>query len=372
MNPLISQWKEEQGELTFTLSQTHKSVANGIRRTILSDIPIFVFKTFPYEETQIQIMENTTRLNNEIIKQRLSCIPIHIKDTTRDMSNYILEINVENKTSNVLECTTEHFKIKNIQTNTYLSKEEQKLIFPPYSPIWNTTEYYILLVSLKPRISDEIPGEKLFLTCPFTLSTCKEDGMFNVVSTCSYGFTVDPKLQETELAKSIKRWKEEKMTEEEIADNSRNWMFLEGLRYTKKDSYDFIIETLGIYENGELVHKACDILMEKLNRLIEISQTQELEIKKSINTLPNSFDIVLMNEDYTIGYLLQDLFYEEYVIKNPKVQYCGFKKFHPHDNYSILRVSYIENVSSETVHLDLQKTFSDGISIFKKIQQQIF
>lgn len=371
MNPILSQWKEENNELTFVLSETYKSVANGVRRTILSDIPIFVFKTFPHEDTLIQITENTTRLNNEILKQRLSCVPIHISDITKDMSDFILEINVENKTTNILMITTEHFKIKNIKTNTYLSKEEQKLIFPPFTPLWNTTEYYIHLVSLKPKISDEILGEKLHLTCPFSISTCKEDGMFNVASTCSYGFTVDPKLQEKELAKVVKQWKEEKMPVEEIEAESKNWLLLKGLTCIKKDSYDFIIETLGIYSNSELLQKSCEIIISKLELLIEISQTQELEIKQSINTLPNSYDIVLQNEDYTIGLLLQDLLYNEFIEKTSKLQYCGFKKFHPHDDYSIVRVSYIENISTESIYIDLQKIISDGISIFKKIIAQI-
>jgi DNA-directed RNA polymerase subunit L len=371
MNPILANWKEEDNQLTFVLTDTFTSVANGIRRTILSDIPIFGFKTFPYEETQIQIFENTTRLNNEILKQRLSCIPVHINDTTKDMSSFVLEIKVENKTSNILPVTTEHFKIKNTSNNTYLSSEEQKLIFPPFTPIWNTTEYYIHFVCLKPKISDEIHGEKLHLTCPFSVVSCKEDGMFNVVSTCSYGFTVDKELQDRHLAKEVQKWEEQKYSEKQIADETANWYLLDGLRLTKKNSFDFIVETLGIYTNTELIQLACDIIIQKLERFIELSQTQELEIKKSVNTLPHSFDVVLLNEDYTIGNILQDLIIDHFIEKEEKIQYCGFKKFHPHDNYSIVRVSYVENISVESIHLDMQQIFTQGISIFKKIIKQI-
>ena len=66
--------------LKFTLSDINVSLANAIRRTILSDIPTVIFKTFPYEKNQATIYINTSRLNNEILKQRLGCIPIHIKD----------------------------------------------------------------------------------------------------------------------------------------------------------------------------------------------------------------------------------------------------------------------------------------------------
>ena len=72
----IADFKEEDGILTFTIYNTDVSYVNALRRTILSDIPIVVFKTIPYEENKANIIINTSRLNNEIVKQRLGCIPI--------------------------------------------------------------------------------------------------------------------------------------------------------------------------------------------------------------------------------------------------------------------------------------------------------
>ena len=60
----------------FTLSGVNVSLANAVRRTILSDVPLVVFRTTPNEKNKCNIITNTSRLNNEIIKQRLSCIPI--------------------------------------------------------------------------------------------------------------------------------------------------------------------------------------------------------------------------------------------------------------------------------------------------------
>ena len=80
MNPIVEQFSEKANELTFTISGINVSLANAIRRTILSDIDIVVFRTSPYEKNDANIIINTSRLNNEIIKQRLSCIPICIDD----------------------------------------------------------------------------------------------------------------------------------------------------------------------------------------------------------------------------------------------------------------------------------------------------
>ena len=109
MIPSLKNTKEENDTLTFTLSNTNTSLANALRRTILSDIPIAVFKTFPQSDNLITIHKNTTRLNNEVLKQRLGCIPIHIKDKDFPIQNYVVEINITNTTDSILYITTKDY-----------------------------------------------------------------------------------------------------------------------------------------------------------------------------------------------------------------------------------------------------------------------
>ena len=175
MNPSITKLVENDDIQTFTLSGVNVSLANAIRRTILSDINAIIFKTTPYEENKATIYENTSRLNNEIIKQRLSCIPIHIPLLDEKVSNitdgltlaqledYVVEVNVSNETDSVIYITTKDFKIKNIKTGDYLSKEDTRKIFPPNQITGN----YIDFVRLRPKISEEIHGEKFNMSCLF-------------------------------------------------------------------------------------------------------------------------------------------------------------------------------------------------------------
>ena len=102
MNPSIKNFSEHSDVLYFTLHGVEVSIANAIRRTILSDIPTVVIETDTYEKNQCTILVNTSRLHNEIIKQRLSCIPIH-SDILRDnedekslVNNYELVVDVKN------------------------------------------------------------------------------------------------------------------------------------------------------------------------------------------------------------------------------------------------------------------------------------
>ena len=129
MDPRIENVSEDNNDtLTFTLSGVNVSIANAIRRTILSNINTVIFRTAPYEENKANIMVNTSRLNNEILKQRLSCIPIHITDLEMPLQNYIMEVNVENLTDTIVFVTTKDFKVKNLTTNEYLSEKDTRKI----------------------------------------------------------------------------------------------------------------------------------------------------------------------------------------------------------------------------------------------------
>ena len=92
MNPVITNLAEDNDTLTFTLSGVNVSLANALRRIMLSDIPCVVFRTTPYVQNKMDILSNTTRLNNELIKQRMSCVPIHISDTSFPIDNYEIQI----------------------------------------------------------------------------------------------------------------------------------------------------------------------------------------------------------------------------------------------------------------------------------------
>jgi DNA-directed RNA polymerase subunit L len=324
-----------------------------------------VFRTTPNEQNKCTIYTNTSCLNNEIIKQRLSCIPIHIKNIEEfPLKNYLLEVNVENTTDNVMYVTTEHFTIKDLVTGTELSKDKVREIFPAD----DTTGYFIDFARLRPRISDEIPGEKLHLICEFDIGTAKEDGMFNAVSTCSYGFSIDTAHQEAELAKKLQTWKDEGKTEDQINFEAENWKLLEGQRITKKDSFDFVLQSVGVYTNDELLNAACKILIGRLGDLDTIIEKDELEIINSDNTLTNSFDVILENEDYTIGKIIEYCLYSKFYATNI-LTFCGFKKMHPHDTHSIIRVAYAEPVEKSTIKGNFKECIADAVEVFTKMKK---
>jgi len=92
MNPKISQISEEHGILKFTLSGINVSLANAIRRIVLNNVETVVFRTETYGDNMCKISVNTCRLHNEILKQRLSCIPIHSTKLDELPGKYIMEL----------------------------------------------------------------------------------------------------------------------------------------------------------------------------------------------------------------------------------------------------------------------------------------
>ena len=367
MDPRISNLTEENGALKFTLTECNMSIANALRRIIVSDIPTFVFRTYPYSENKAEIRHNTTRLHNEIIKQRLSCIPIHIQDMNFPYKDYVIELDIKNETDNIIYVTTRDFKIKNIVTEHYSSESEVRQIFPP-CPI---TGDYIEFARLQPKLSENIDGERLALRCALDIGTAGQDGAFNVISTCAYECTPDVEKANQAWAEKEKAFKKEQMKEEDIEFEKKNWFILEAKRFYVENSYDFVLESVGVFDNMEILTKACDIMIKKCEAFMYDLQHGNVVIVTSETTLKNGFDITLKNEDYTLGKVIEFYLYQNNFIGDKSVSFCGFRKPHPHSVDSLIRVAFHSPIEVVGVSGYLQGATDNAIQAYKQIMTQL-
>ena len=111
-------------------------------------------------------------------------------------------------------------------------------------------------------------------------------------------------------------------------------------RYYLENSFDFTVESVGVYSNSELMMMACDVLINKCNIFYNLFEQDKIEILKDETILENSYDIVLKNEDYTLGKVIEFLLHDEFYRKQNILSYVGFIKKHPHDDYSIVRIAF--------------------------------
>jgi DNA-directed RNA polymerase alpha subunit/DNA-directed RNA polymerase subunit L len=364
MNPSVSNILD--GEvLSFTLSNTNTSIANALRRTMIRDIPTIGVKTELYEQNQCQIEINTTRFHNEIVKHRLSCIPIHrdFHELEDLPGNYTLELDVKNETDHVLYVTTADFKIRSKTTGNLLTAAQTRDIFPPCE----STNSYIDFLRLQPQLTETIPGEHIKLTAEFSVVTPRESSTFAVVSKCTYQVTPDENAARTAWDEHEKQMRAAKNSDSEIAFHRKNFMLLDAQRYYVPDSFDFEIQSIGVYDNKAIVKKACDILRERFKERVDELDAGLIQVTPS-NTTMDAWDIVLQNEDYTVGKVLEFMLYERYFRGAGAVlQFCGFKKQHPHDTHSIIRLSYQVPVSADVVRGHLREQAVDAQTIFENI-----
>jgi DNA-directed RNA polymerase subunit L len=399
--PTISTYnnnKEEQ--LTFTLENCDVSIANAVRRIVLSDVNTYVFKTFPHSENRANFIVNTTRLHNELLKQRLGCIPIHhlhtIDGFQNDYKNYVVEVDVKNESDTIRYVTTEDFKVKrakNLEKSgggshddddvvyEYLPESTVRKIFPPDS----ISGEYIEFARLLPRLSSNVPcGEALAFTCTIEISNAKFDGMYNVAHTCSYSCTPDEKEIEKQWKAKEKGLREGFESEaahapgsnvaEQLASAKKNWELLDAQRICVANSFDFVIETVGVYSNVQLVTKSCDIMIKKCEKLLADiehganNNDSIIEPANELTTMKNAFCIKLIGEDYTLGKAVEFLLFSNYYDKpDGIVSFCGFKKPHPHALDSFIIVAFKEETELSKVQEYVSKIVSECISIFKSL-----
>jgi len=356
--------KKEEGEiLSFTLNGVDTIISNCLRRVILSNIDILGIRSIPYEDNDITILTNTSQMNNEILSHRISCIPVHISDLSIQYDSLKIICNVKNNTESIMDVTTKDFKIYDKRTESYLSEEDKNGIFPADPK----TKDHILFARLLPNPNISSQQEAIHFEAKLSRVNASENSTFNVVSTCSYQFTPDKIKQKSVWADINKEMVNNGKTSEEINEYQKNWELQDAKRIFKKNSFDFVVETIGIYKNRDIVKKGCMYLIQKLENLKDVVDEKQLKIKKG-NTNVESFDIVIENDNHTISKLIEYALYTLYFEENSLLSFVGYRKEHPHRDYGIIRIVFNnEPESEEYIYNLLQQAILFVIKIYTKI-----
>ena len=178
--------------LEFTLNNVNVSIANSLRRIILSHIPVYVMRTSPYEKNDANIIKNTTRFNNEVLKQRLSCIPLHINDSKFPYETFEIEVDAESL-GGFLSYTDPNYNFLGNSINYFVSsvssdKPKQGYENTVYSSGLNTAfeQYKNVFVNLGLSATyDDLQTQN-----SASASLKKQSGQFSEISG-NYGFKLD-------------------------------------------------------------------------------------------------------------------------------------------------------------------------------------
>jgi len=267
------------------------------------DIPILGFIGNGIDST-VNIIENTTVLNNEIISNRIALIPLDVSEKYND--NYILD---ENKLEIELNVScTENIKIITTQ-DLIVTIDEQKV--PNFFK-----KPYITITKLR-------KNESLHLKAEAVKETGRKNASFNIVS----GSTV--------YNKPKKPFTNTKSIIEQERDYNEGEYVLE---------FEIINNTIS---HKYMLLKAIDILISKLSILIDKSTIDQFENNEE------TYDFSIPDENDTVGNIIQSYIFDNYVISKKKTvencicTYIGYIVKHPLDKVLTIRMTLKDAKSKE-------------------------
>ena len=403
--PFAKTWDKRNTYVEFELANIHFSTANAIRRLMISHVKTVGFRTEPYKACDIKVLENDSPLHNQFSVHRLAMIPINVPNPDKfNVDDYQFIIDVANNTNAVRNITSEDFQIKQISTNKFLPKEEVRRFFPP-DPI---TGDYLLLNRLRPKyfvphqtLSREVQAEmakdfdkavedvmRFHIEAKASISNGYENGHYSPLAVACYVNTVDPKRAEeglraymnTQIEKA-KNLGAEPPTPEKM---KRRFELTEQGRFfyvndrQEPNVFTFKIETVGVIPSLVVFHRAIEILKDKITSFVSnlVAQNEEVITITPSSQLAGGYDIIVQNEDDTLGNIVQShlcLMYADFNLakEQRKLKFVGYKRPHPLEKRIIFSIQG-NNDNLEQLITDVIKPGCGEINkMLNKIQSEL-
>lgn len=322
---------DPSGKCSFDINDVDVSIVNGIRRTILTDIPIPGI--VGEKDTTVEIITNTGGLHNEIIAHRIGLLPICL--TEQETENYEdnsieLELNVTNDGIGLANVHTGNI------TGTFNGKkltQQQLAVMFPKNPVTNS---HILITRLKAT-------EQLHFKAKVVKKTARYNSAFSPVSLSNFYYIQDDSLVTKDM---------------NILDKERAFI---ANKYGEATSIKFEIESINQNLGAKyLFSKAIDIIIEKLSMLSRnLNSDNDVVTVSQYEDLPNTYQFVINDEDDTIGNILQSIIHNKYIRQNMKLDnvscsYIGYLCPHPLKTELLIRITLVDqdNVSRFVDFLD--------------------
>lgn len=334
-------------QLAFDFSGVDVSVANAIRRVVISEVPTVAFAFDPNaKQNDIVITKNTGALHNEFLGHRISLLPLHftVEELENfDPSHYTFTLKAKNETDAILNVTSADIEIFDQNGKKY-DDRFHKRIFPSNM----ITNDHVLITQLKPNLFDKNKGDEIELKAIASRNIGKVHSRWCPVSVCTYHNILDADKVENGLEKYIKEHQSQGLSDEELR---RRFKTLEMYRYFKTNKYEepdafhFIVESECGVAPEYIVKKAIEIIIEKLKKIaVNIKERNGVKIEQS----QGMSYIILQGEDHTMGNLVQammyNLFIREDASEDKQITYIGYQKPHPLEDNIIIKVKTDKDV----------------------------
>ena len=342
--------------LLFTLTPTHVSYANTLRRAVLTMVETIAFNAdiedTTGKTTDVLITKNSTPMSNEMLAHRIGLLPIQVKKPLLwKPDEYTFTISAKNDTSETMDITADSITVKRVVG----PDEEPQLVpsrqfFYPH-PITGDTP---LLTVLKGKVGVQKPEE---FECVMTarIGTGRQNARYIPVSQCSYKYT--PDKDEARLKEVFTNWlmSSKKVNSADLDTNptrkgelEREFATMEVARCFLEEngepySFDFTIESIGVLTPEAILARALDVLQARCLRYASINVgdlPDNLRIVPSNTISGNAFDFLFAQEDHTLGNLFQTWIEQNLMNAGPEaeISFVVYKVPHPLRDEMVLTV----------------------------------
>lgn len=355
---------------TFTLTPTHVTYANTLRRLMMTGVETVAFRadmTSTGTTTDVMIRENTTPMTNEMLAHRIGLLPIAVSEPMKwNADRYSFSLAVTGDRDEPKDIFASDIVVtERIPTEDEPVNVPTERFFPPH-PITRET---CLIATL-------YPGEtqKLEFTAKATIGTGRENARFQPTSQCSYEYTRDPDPERRE--ELFNKWlvAAKKVSPDSLdkeSDQYRNLLnefnTMEVARcYLRDDagepySFDFTVESVGPLTVEYIVRRACEVgeaMVAKYVNLHTGDLPEDVTVSPS-NSRVLGFDFLIRGHDHTLGNMLQTYLVNNHMDTAPegktKITYAGYTVPHPLRDEMLLRIG-VDDGSEKTA----RKAFAEA------------
>lgn len=336
---------EDKRYLRFQIVNTHVSYVNTLRRVGISEVKSVGFRAEILKDgstSDVKIESNTTPMSNEMLAHRIGLIPVHANPSTWEPEKYVFKCDVKNNSLDFLDV-----KVSDIDV---FEKKDSELIKVPNVQFFHPdpiTRDTALIAVLKPKVGSHVL-EQLSFTAKATVGVGRENSRFNPTSQFAYSYTrdEDPDKVNEIFIEWLDRHKKVNSSDLESdpdrkAEFEREFNTMEVNRCYKKNekgepySFDFTIESVGVYSPYDIVKEAIKVCEEKCFTYAGLDKGTLPDNIKIQPTKKESkgYDIYFQHEDHTLGNLLTTWLDENLLdplsVKPDAIRFCGYCVPHP-------------------------------------------
>lgn len=358
------------------------SLANGLRRTIITEIPTYSFDVESlsgFDNPNLQFIENKSKYHNDYLAHRISLVPINFEIFQKNLEIYK---NYHSETTNSdIPLTIEEFNISNIKfklsvenrsatinSHVYVKTKDMKIY---YGDNELSNEKYkilnpdIILAKLAPLKRDtDLPENINFIATP-SRGYGYMHTRFSPTSNIEYWFEEDINLIESKMEKmDLKQANRFKIEQSQrlFIGHEENQPQIFNIKYKSKGS----INNYSIF--GEAIKNLKTQILEYKTKL---NTGENFELKEDTNSM-NAIDVFTNIAGHTVGNILV-----EYSRYHPGIDYIAYKIPHPLKKEMVIRIKctneYIEQSSldhkTRAINI-LNDTCNHLINIITSIEEE--